>query len=209
MAHSEGPLLMAAITTYATLQTSLADWAERSDYDFDEILGLAEAEFRIYLGPHFSKESTATLAVVSGIATLPTGLVRLLSLVHDTYGEMMEASTGAIREQLSWDSSGIPRKYAIQGTSIITAAAYTGNLTIDAEGSLLGLTSVNTTNWLITYAPQAYLAMCKSFVYAWMEDLSNASTWRSAALGTLADLGIQSVVMQYGRASLRVRGATP
>ncbi len=77
---------MAAITDYATLSTAMADWAERSDFDTDQIIGLAEAEFRLHLGPHFSKQSSGTLAVVAGVATLPTGLVRVLSLVHATYG---------------------------------------------------------------------------------------------------------------------------
>jgi hypothetical protein len=122
---------------------------------------------------------------------------------------LTEASAGVIREQRVWDTSGIPSKYAIQGATIITAASFTGSLTLDYEGTLGGLTSINTTNWLITYAPQAYLAMCKSFVYAWQEDMGNAATWRSAAQGTLSELGLQSMVMQQGRASVRIPGATP
>ncbi len=200
---------MAAITTYATLQTSLASWADRSDYDYDEILGLAEGEFRLYLGPHFSKETTTTLTFTTGSATLPTGLVRMISLVHATYGELTEASAGAIREQRVWDTSGIPSTYAIQGATIITAASYTGDLTLDYEGTLAGLTGSNTTNWLLTYAPQAYLAMCKSFVYAWLGELQEAAVWRSAAQGTLSELGIQSMVMQQGRAAVRIPGSTP
>jgi hypothetical protein len=114
-----------------------------------------------------------------------------------------------VREQRVWDTSGIPSIYAIQGAAVITAASYTGDLTLDYEGTLTGLSSGNTTNWLITYAPQAYLAMCKSFVYARGEDLANAATWRAAALSTLSELGIQSMVMQQGRASVRIPGPTP
>jgi hypothetical protein len=200
---------MAAITDYATLQTSLADWAERSDYDFDEIVGLAEAEFRLYLGPHFSKETSTTLTFTSGSATLPTGLVRVISLVHSTYGALTEQSAGGVREQRVWDTSGIPSIYAVQGTTVITAASYTGDLTLDYEGTLTGLSSGNPTNWLITYAPQAYLAMCKSFVAARGEDYAGAATLKAAAMGTLSELGIQSMVMQLGRAAVRIPGTTP
>jgi hypothetical protein len=200
---------MAAITTYATLQTSLADWAERSDYDYDEILGLAEAEFRLHLGPHFSKETSATLTVTTGSATLPTGLVRVISVVHETYGPLAESTSGVIRAQRVSDTSGIPSKFAIEGATIVTAASYTGDLTLDYEGTLTGLSSGNTTNWMITYAPQAYLSMCKSFVYARGEDLANAATWRGAAISTLDELGIQSNVMQLGRASVTIPGTTP
>jgi hypothetical protein len=39
--------------------------------------------------------------------------------------------------------------------------------------------------------------------------MGNAATWRSAAQGTLSELGLQSMVMQQGRASVRIPGATP
>lgn len=199
-----------AITTYATLTAALSDWAERTytAAQTDEAIGLAEGEFRIYLGPHFSKETSATLPVVAGVATLPTGLVRIVSLVHATYGVLTEKSAGSVREQLVWDTSGIPTIYAIQGATIITAASYTGNLTLDYEGTLTGLSSGNATNWLITYAPQAYLSMCLHFLKAREED-PNAIGYKLTALKTLEDLGIQSMVMQQGRASVRIPGSTP
>lgn len=200
---------MPAITDYSSLQTSLASWSERSDYDFDEVLGLSEAEFRLYLGPHFSKETSSTLTFTAGAATLPTGLVRVISLVHSTYGTLTQKTPGEVRDRRVWDASGIPGIYAIEGSSILTAPVYDGDLTLDFEDTLTGLTSNSPTNWLITYAPQAYLAMCKSFVYAWSEDLGNAATWRAAALKTLDDLGIQSMVMQLGRASVTIPGPTP
>jgi hypothetical protein len=199
---------MAAITTYATLVTALADWAERSDYDADAIIGLAEGEFRIYFGPSFAKEASTTLTVTSGSATLPTGLVRVVSLVHATYGGLTEASAGAVREQRVWDTSGIPSIYAIQGTTIITAASYTGDLTLDYEGTLTGLSGSNATNWLITYAPQAYLSMCLHFIKVRQES-PDAIGYKLTSLKTLDDLGMQSIVMQQGRASVRIPGATP
>jgi hypothetical protein len=199
-----------AITTYATLTTALSDWAERTytSAQTDEAIGLAEGEFRLYFGPHFSKETTTTLAFTSGSATLPTGLVRTISMVHATYGALTEATPGVIREQRIWDTSGVPSKFAIEGTTIITAASYTGNLTHDYEGTLTGLSSGNTTNWLITYAPQAYLSMCLYFLKAREED-AQATGYKLTALKTLDDLGIQSMVMQQGRASVRIPGQTP
>lgn len=198
-----------AITNYATLVTAMADWSERSDYDEDEIIGLAEGEFRIYFGPTFAKETSTTLSFTSGSATLPTGLVRVLSLVHATYGALTEQTAGAVREQRVWDTSGIPSIYAIQGTTVITAASYTGNLTLDYESTLTGLSSGNATNWLITYAPQAYLSMCLSFIKARGEDYDGAAVLKAASLKTLDDLGIQATVAQQGRASVRIPGMTP
>ena len=198
------------ITTYATLTTALSDWAERTytSAQTDEAIALAEAEFRIYFGPSFAKETSGTLAFTTGSATLPTGLVRVVSLVHATYGALTERTPGAVRERRVWDTTGIPAIYAVQGTTIITAATYTGDLTLDYEGTLTGLSSGNTTNWLITYAPQAYLMMCLHFLKVREEDPA-AMAYKASALRTLDDLAVQAAVTQLGRASVTIHGVTP
>jgi hypothetical protein len=200
---------MAQITDYATLVTALNDWAERSDFDEDQMIGLAEAEFRIYFGPNFAKETSATLTFTSGAATVPTGFVRPISVAHATYGTLDNASLERVRERRIWDTTGIPGIYTINGTQVLTAPAYTGDLTFDYEGTLTGLSGSNTTNWLITNAPQAYLTMCKSFVKAWEEDMGSAAMLKAAALSTLGDLGIQAMVAQAAGRTAHIRGATP
>lgn len=200
---------MAQITDYTTLVAAMADWAERSDYDADEIIGLSEAEFRIYFGPNFAKEASTTLTFAAGAATLPTGFVRPLAMTHATYGSLDLASIERVRERRIWDTTGIPGIYAITGSQALTAPAYTGNLTFDYEGSLTGLSGSNATNWLITNAPQAYLSMCKSFITARGEDYGQATTLKGAALKTLDDLGIQSMIAQSSGKPARIRGATP
>ncbi len=198
------------ITTYATLTAALSDWAERTytAAQTDEAIGLAEADFRIYFGPSYATETSGTLTFTAGSATLPTGLVRVLSLVHATYGGLRQRSAGAVREQRVWDTSGIPTIYAVEGTTIITAALYTGDLTLDYEGTLTGLSGSNTTNWLITYAPQAYLQMGLHFLKLREEDPA-ADSYKARSLATLQELGIQSVVVQQSRASVTIPGMTP
>lgn len=201
---------MAQITNYATLVAAMADWAERSDYDADEIIGLSEAEFRIYFGPNFAKEATsAPLTFASGAASLPAGFVRPIAMTHATLGTVDLASIGRVRERRVWDTTGVPGIYAISGTQALTAPAYTGDLIFDYEGSLVGLSGSNATNWLITNAPQAYLSMCKSFITARGEDYAQAATLKGAALKTLDDLGVQSMVAQSSGKTARIRGVTP
>lgn len=203
--------MTAAITDYDTLGTGINDFAERSYTagELDRFIGLAEAEFRLYFGPNFAKETSATLSVTAGVATLPTGFVRALSLVHATYGPLTEKTIGAVRERIVWDASGTPAIYCIFGASVLVAPSYTGNLTFDYEGTLVGLSAAHTTNWLITNAPQAYLSMCLSMEKAFNEDYQGAGVARSDAMQTLNDLGIQSMVGQYGRAAVHLPGSTP
>lgn len=199
---------MAAITNYTTLAAALPDWAERSDFDVDEMIGLAEAEFRLHFTPNFAKNDTATLAIVSGSVALPAGLIRVLDLSHATYGALTEASIGAVRERRLNNNTGIPSIYAVTGSTIEIGPSYDGDLTIDFEGTLVGLSGSNLTNWLIINAPMAYLAMCLHFIKAKFEDPS-APSYKQSALGTLEALGIQSMVATQGRASVRIPGSTP
>lgn len=199
---------MAAITNYTTLIAAIDDWDDRT-HDTAELIGLAEAEFRLYFGPNFAKETSTTLVFTAGSATLPTGYVRALSLVHTTYGGLTQQSIGAVRERRVWDTSGIPDIYAVTGSTVETAPTYTGNLTFDYEGTLTGLTAGNETNWLITNAPQAYLSMCLSMAKAKFEDYQGVVLYKAQALKTLDDLGIQSMVAQHGRGGVKIAGCTP
>jgi hypothetical protein len=202
---------MAAVTDYTSLTSAINDLTEGgyATGDTDRFIGLAEADFRLYFGPNFAKETTsASLGFTSGSATLPAGFVRALSLVHSTYGGLKQATLGAVREKRILDTSGIPTIYAVTGTTVEVGSAYTGNLRLDYEGSLTGLSSGNATNWLITNAPQVYLAMCVYYAKAFDEDPA-APNYQAAAMKRLDDLGVQSMVAQYGRASRRTRGPTP
>lgn len=199
---------MAAITDYASLTTAIDEWAERDDWDTDQLIALAEGEFRLHLDPHFSREASTTLTFTSGSASIPTGFVRPLALTHTTYGPLVEASIGHVRERRIWLTTGIPDCFAITGSTVEVAPSYTGDLTFDFESTLTALSSGNTTNWLITAAPQAYLAMCMFFGKAKDED-PLAGNYRAQALSTVDALVQQSTVAQYGRASTKLRGATP
>lgn len=199
---------MGQIVDYTTLSAAIAAWDERS-VDADELIGLAEAEFRLYFGPNYAKETSAVLTFVSGSATLPGGFIRALSLVHATYGALTEKTIGVVRERRVFDQSGIPDIFAITGTTIEIGPAYNGDATVDFEGTLTGLTATNAANWLITNAPQAYLSMCLSMAKAKYEDFGNAALLKQNALATLDALGVQSVVGQIGRAAVNIPGMTP
>lgn len=198
---------MAQITNYTTLSAAIQDWDERT-HDTDELIGLAEGEFRVYLGPSFAKETTATLTFVSGSASLPAGYIRALALTHPTYGGLTQSTLAAVRDRRIVVGTGIPDIYAVTGSTVETAPTYDGTMPFDYEGTLTGLSGSNATNWLITNAPQAYLAMCLHFAKAKSEDPS-APAYKQTALNTLAELGIQSMVGQLGRASVRLPGNTP
>lgn len=202
---------MAAVTTYATLSTRINDELNRSYAQgvLDGFIADAEAEFRLYFGPSFAKETTnAALAFTSGSATLPTGFIRAISMVHTTYGELDEVSVSRIRE-LRINAPTTPSYFCITAATIITDALYTGNLTLDYEGTLTGLSSGNTTNWLVTNAPIAYTHMCLAYAKLYEEDFDGYALRSLKARQFLEDLGIQAIVAQKSRATVTIPGTTP
>lgn len=198
---------MPQITNYTTLSDAIESWDERS-HDVDELIGLAEAEFRLYLGPNYAKETMASLTFASGVASVPAGYLRAISMTHATGGPMTQVSLDALNTFNPMGVSGIPALYAISGGSIKTAPVFDGVASFTYEGTLAGLTGPNPTNWLIEKAPQAYLSMCMYFAKAKSEDPA-AGAYRDAALTALGSLNVQDTVARYGHAAMTIRGATP
>ena len=199
-----------AVTDYSSLGAGINDFATRS-YDsgqLDRFIALAEAEFRLYFGPNFAKETSTTLSFTDGSASLPAGFVRFIALTHSTYGGLTETSIGAVREARI-SNSGIPARVAVTGSTLELDTEFTGDMTLDYEGTLAGLTNSNATNWLILNAPQAYLSMCLAMEKAYLEKWDASAMLKANALQTLNDLGFQSMVAQLGRSTVRIPGATP
>lgn len=201
---------MAAITDYASLVSALSSWAERDlTADADEIIGLAEAEFRIYFGPNYAQETSVTLTFTAGVATIPTGFQRAISMVHSSGAVVEQASYTALQQYNPYGQSGIPALYAVLGASIYATPVFDGTCTFAYDAALVGLTSSNTTNWLVTNAPQAYLSMCLSMIKAKYEDYQGAALMRQQALTTLDALGIQDMVAKFSNSEMFIAGVTP
>ena len=198
---------MAQITNYTTLAAAIQDWEDRT-LDVDELIGLAEADFRLYLGPHYARETSATVTFTSGSAALPTGFVRPIAMTHATYGEIMPSTLAQVRQRRVWDASGIPSIYAVTGSTLECAPSFGGDVTFDYEAKLAGLSADNATNWLIENAPQAYLDMCRYYTKSKWEDQAGVM-FRAAALSTIDALVEQSTIAKYGQGGAVLRGVTP
>lgn len=201
-----------SVTDYASIRTELNNYTLRSytTAQVDTFLGQSESEFNIYLGPNHVRETSATVNTdASGVAALPAGFVRFLSLSHATYGNVELTTWDALTAFNPTGAAGIPTKCAIQGTSLKVAHVLDGDFTLNYEATLAPLTSLVTSNWLLAKAPHVYFQMVMAQSKLFEEDAQQAAIWKAMALKSLRDLGIQSMVAQYGRAGMKVRGATP
>lgn len=202
---------MAAITNYTTLAAAIPAWDKRSYTAdvLDEIIGLADAEFRLELGPLYPRETTATLSFVSGSASFSSRFIRPLALIVDTYGRIPFRSSVEVKSNNASGLSGVPVMAAVDGDVIITYPAYTGDADFVYEAQLTGISTTNATNWIIAHAPQAYLKMCLYVCRARIEDYESAALFKADALDTVSKLNFQSMVATTGMGGMTIAGPTP
>ncbi|MBT9571105.1 MAG: hypothetical protein IV106_08355 [Pseudomonas umsongensis] len=153
-----------SITTYAELQASVANWLNRSDLtaNIPDFITLAESQLSRDLKAR-GMETKVTLSTVAGTKTvaLPTDLLEMRRLqVAGTYNQPLSyRSPDELSIDFADNSSGQPVVFTVIGANAelapIPDAVYSLELTYMQR--IPALTVSNTTNWLLTNWPDAYL----------------------------------------------------
>jgi hypothetical protein len=153
-----------AITTYAELQTALSDWLNRADLDqqIPDFISLAESTLNDVLRSSYMVAS-ATAAITSGRATLPTDALELVYVqVASTEDEPLEQITPQqllMLRRARTRSAANPKFFAVVGREILVTPSPSGatSLDIDYYQKIPTLSNSVTTNWLLAQAPHIYL----------------------------------------------------
>ena len=163
-----------AITTYAELQTALANWLDRSDLTsrIPEFIALAEAQMNRMLRDR-NQQSVSNASVSTEYFSLPTDFAEAIDLTVVLNGVSQSLSltdTATIAAQKAPTSfTSWPRYYAIVGTQaqLYPAPDTTYNATLTYITRVPALTNSNTSNWVLVGAPDAYLygAQAQAAVY--------------------------------------------
>ena len=174
-----------AITTYAELQTAVADFAHRSDLTTIMPTLIRMAEDVIYGDLDSRQQDTiASLSTVADTETvaLPTDFMsfRSLSISSGTRHETLTfLSPTQYAQEFQYDYTGTPRAYTVIGSDIklqpIPDDAYT--LKAIYEAKIPNLSVSNTTNWLLTSYPSAYLYATLMQVAIYTKDAEGGATW--------------------------------
>lgn len=203
-----------AFTTYATLSAALSDWEERSfsSSETDEFIALAEAAANRKLRQDFRRRTSTTITTdSSGEATLPTGFVGMTSLVRDVLGSvpLKQVSWDALIARNPYEVTEDAGVYAINGTVLKVAPITADSFICKFSSVLTALSSVNTTNWLLTLAPDYYLFYGQAMAAAKAKDYASAAGLKGEALTILDELVSQGNVAEYGNAEMTLNMATP
>lgn len=153
-----------SIATYSDLQTSVANWLNRSDLsaNIPDFIALAEDRLSGDLKTR-AMEAKTTLSTVGGTNTvsLPADMLEMRRLqILGSYNQPLSyRSPDELSIDYADNRSGQPVVFTVVGSNIelapIPDGVYSVELTYQQRIPALSIT--NTTNWLLTSWPSAYL----------------------------------------------------
>ena len=153
-----------SITTFAELKTSIADFLNRDDLSTtsETFISLAEANFNRDIR-HWRMETRKTSVLNTQFTELPTDFLESIRMNLDTADhDVLEMVGTAEISKLRADAlntQGKPNYFSIVDGSIEVFPTPDGTYTLQMlyYQKINALTSVNTTNWLLTNHPDVYL----------------------------------------------------
>lgn len=202
------------LAQYSDINTVINAWEERSfsTDETDEFILITEARANRRLARNWNRQASATVTTdASGYGTLPTGFLGLVSIKRDLLGSkpLTQVSWNAIDQLNPYATADDPVYYAIMGTQFRVAEVCEDDFILTFDKKVAALSGSNTTNWLLSLAPDYYLFGCKAAAKAKMEDIAGAATYQAVADGILDELVSQSNVAQWGNVEMVMSGVTP
>lgn len=196
-----------AIASYSDLSNAIDDYTERSYSEArkDIFIGNAESKFNRKLGSTYRAGETTTLTTdANGEATLPSGSIGLRSLVRDLAGSvpLVATSWDALIEMNPYAESGEPVFYAFNGTTVKVAPIAEADFLATYDARLAALSASNTTNWLLTIAPDIYLTACLAEEKMFTNDYAMADALYARAMQMLDEIIQQDHAAQYALTEL-------
>jgi hypothetical protein len=185
-----------ALSTYAELKSSVADWLNRSDLTtaIPDFISLAEAQMERKLRTR-QMISRASATISTEYSALPDDFLEVKSLKLQTNPVtplQFETIDSLDNLQQQYPSSSKPRFFSIVGNQMRTVPvaddSYTAELTYYAK--LSKLSSTNTTNWLLTAASDAYLYGTLMQAAPYLKDDARIAVWSSMYISALEDLQV-------------------
>lgn len=192
------------ITNYATLQTAIANWLNRSDLTtaIPEFIQIAEARFRADERCRKLEDGGAFVISADGEA-LPSDLMSIESWYHDgpTYfGPIDVVPANELGARKGSHPSGAPAAAAlIDGLAYFAPApdgAYNTRMTYWRTVEPLGVST--STNWLLDDHPDVYLFGALAETAPFLKDDERVALWETKAEAALNRLSKATQNKQFG-----------
>jgi hypothetical protein len=201
-----------ALSSYAGITAAISDWEER-DFtadETDEFILLTEARANRRLQADYRIRATTTVTTdSSGVGTVPTGFVGLVSITRNVLGSvpLKQVSLEALTQRNPYEIDADADVFTLLSSSQFQVSPVTEDDFVLAYSSVLsGLSATNTTNWLLSLAPDFYLLGCRAAAKAKIEDYQGAGILVSQADALLAEVIGQGNVAEYASAEMTLNG---
>lgn len=201
-----------AITTYDELKTHIADTLNRDDLTskIPDFISLAEASFNREVR-HWRMEKRATANLDTQYTALPNDFVQPIRFVLQTNPvltlEQTDSRTIADLRAANNNATGKPTDYSILDGSIEVQPTPDATYTLELlyYEKIDALNAGNTTNWLLTNYPDAYVygALLHTAPYL-MED-NRVNTWATFYQKAISDINSESERSKTSAAGRKIK----
>lgn len=201
-----------SITTYSELKTAVQSWLHRSDTGLTnripEFIALCEAKFNRKLRVA-TMETRVTATIDERYEDLPTDYLemRSIEITGDSGGDLEYMSQSDLRNRYRGSAAGVPKYFSIIGTTIEFAPSPAGSYTAEMVyyKAIPALSDANSTNWMLTVNPDAYLYGALLEAAPFMKKPQELSTWIAMYTAVIKDIAEADTKGKYGGAPLMMR----
>lgn len=195
-----------ALANYSDLKSSVADWLVRSDLTavIPDFIALAEAQMERVLRCRQMVVRT-NLTVTSEYTALPADFLEMWR-VKESGEYALEFNTSESIDAM-YDAGGDPRYYTIVGSELRLFPSPQASTVYEITyfGKLSKLSNTNTTNWLLTQAPDAYVYGALLQAAPYLQDDARIPVWQGLYQSAIEALRIADEAGQHTQGILKVR----
>jgi hypothetical protein len=200
-----------SITTYAELQSSIADWLLRDDLTsvIPTFISLAEAKFNRRIRD-YRMVKRATAEVDTAYFAIPSDWQENIRFQLNTTPivtlEYVTPDQAAEERRLSV-SAGKPAFFTMIGDQfqIVPAPDSTYDAELTYYSKIPALSGSNTSNWLLEKAPDIYLYAALMEAAPYLDDDARVQVWGGLLEQAFEALQIESDRAKTGSSSIRMR----
>jgi hypothetical protein len=201
-----------ALTTYADLQTSIADFLNRDDLTatIPDFISLSEAQMNREVR-HYRMEKRATAQLDTQYTSLPTDFLQPIRFVItgsdvSTLEQASALEISKLREDNN-DTTGKPTTYSILDSAIEVFPKPDATYTLELlyYEKIDALNGGNTTNWLLTNYPDAYLYGALLHSAPYLQEDSRIQTWAALYQKAVSDINSESERSKTGGSGRRIK----
>ena len=200
-----------AFANYSDLQSAIADFIDRSDISsvIPDFIDLAETGMNREIR-HWRMEKRATASLDTQYTALPVNFLEPIRLVKTTGNFQILELVGALEisklRQANGDNVGTPRLYTILDQAFEVFPAPDGDYVLELTYyEEIPDLAINSTNWLMTYYPSAYLYGSLIHSAPYLSEGNRIAEWSALYQKAINDINAESERAKTGGSGRRMK----